>query len=382
MRKTFAAVFVLLLGWLRIVNAQEKKETVQVDYKDGVLINTADGRFSMRLNTTAQFQFFYNVSEVAEGRHERTPSFLLRRARILWGGNAFYPWLNYNLQLTLEGTTISVRDYWLEATRNPKLRPRAGQFKVPYNREFLTSSSRLQFVDRSIANVFAVGRDIGVMLYGSLGGEKWEYAIGAFNGAAKNRLNQDGELIYVGRAVWMPFGRFTYSQAALEHPQQSLLAIGGAVALLPDYKPRLEGSDDRQLLAQAVRATGSDTSTVFQFTVDAAFKQKGFSFEGEYHHRNLNPTAATIASVKAYGLRLQAGYFVTPKKLELALRYARVDDNTAQDDNAAWEITPAVNYYLSDHRLKLQFDLSFITRQQPGDDIQDFLGRAQVQMFF
>jgi len=361
---------------------QEKKEGIRVNYKDGILIKTSDSTFSMKLNTRLQFLFLYSDRDFLDAR-ERTPSFVLRRVRIEWSGNAFYYWLKYGIQLTMEGTSIAVRDYWVDFTKDPIFQVRAGQFKVPFNREFVTSTAVLQFVDRSLANTeFFLGRDIGVALHGNIGGDKLEYSAGAFNGAAKNRPNQDRALMYVGRATLNLMGKATYAQGDLENSEKPVLAISAAMALLPNFKAAFDGIDDRLVLSTAVRQTGSDTSDVRQVTADVVFKSKGLSFEGEYHYRNINPTETNLSSRTANGWRLQAGYFLAPRKFEVALRFSRVDPNIDADNDARQEITPAFNYFISGHRLKLQADFSFLKQQVQSEDESDYRGRVQLQFYF
>jgi hypothetical protein len=108
-----------------------------------------------------------------------------------------------------------------------------------------------------------------------------EYGIGAFNGSAKNRPNRDRALLYVGRVMLNLFGKAAYSQADLDHSANPVLAIGGALAIFPDFKPSLEGADDRANLARAVLAKGASTAEVKQFTADFLFTlkfQADFSF--------------------------------------------------------------------------------------------------------
>jgi len=365
-----------------LILAQEKKEETQITYKDGIVIKSADGKFSMKLNTRVQYLFSLDDRDLGNTR-QTTPSFNVRRARIVWNGNAYYPWLKYEMQLTLEGASLGLRDYWLDFTNNARVQPRLGQFKLPFNREFLTSTAALQFVERSIVNdVFQLGRDIGVALRGNLSGDKFEYGFGAFNGSAKNRPNQDRALMYVGRAMLNLAGKGAYSQADLEHSEKPIFAVGAALALLPNFKPAAESVDDRRVLGDAVRSTTSAVSDVTQFTTDVLFKSKGFSFEGEFHTRNLNPAEAILPGLKANGLRLQIGYCVVPGKYEIALRFATVDPNTDADNDAARELTPACSYYIAGHRLKLQAEVSFLTQQASGDDMNDRRARTQFQFMF
>ncbi len=379
MEKRLTVLAVLLLLPV-IVAAQE----VHTFYKDGIVVKSDDGNFLLKFNARMQHLFAVEDRDLGNAS-QTTPSFNIRRARMTMSGNGFYPWLKYEMQFTLEGAALNVRDLWLDLAKNRKLQPRLGQFKVPFNREFLTSTGALQCVDRSIVNEeFQLGRDIGFALRGHLSSDKVEYALGAFNGSAQNRANQDRTLMYVARAGLNLLGKMAYSQAALENPGKPLLAIGVAAAILPNYKPAIEGSGDRANLARAVRGENSDTSDVIQVTADVALKSRGFSFEGEYHFRRLKPIE-TSQNVNANGLRLQAGYFVVPQKIEIALLFAKVNPNTAIKADAAREMTPAFSYYASGHRLKLQTDFSFIKEEQPvdaGGNLKHRRFRAQMQFLF
>ena len=59
---------------------------------------------------------------------------------------------------------------------------RLGQFKKPFSRQQLISSSRLALVDRAATDkAFKAGRDLGLMIHNGNKG-RFEYALGAFNG--------------------------------------------------------------------------------------------------------------------------------------------------------------------------------------------------------
>jgi phosphate-selective porin OprO/OprP len=331
----------------------EWTQKVEVGYKNGAYIKTSDDRFLLKMNVGVQPLFQYQDEE--EGKNETT--FKIRRARFYASGNAFYPWMKYYTQLTLEGGDVSLRDAYLEADYLNWLQPRAGQFKVPFDREFLDSGFALQFIERSIASSqFSLQRDIGVQLGGELLDNRLQYMVGMFNGSGANQNNVDTDYMYAGRLSWSPFGYYPYAQPLLNNPQNPLFALGAAAAWLPGFAP-----GERKSLAGPLGNTDlvPVNSNVFEFTGDLAFKYKPFSLMAGYYFRNIDPEKPTQnGSTNAWGVYAQAGYFLIPERFELAARYSYIDpDNpTGIDDNREHEADFGVNYYLYGQRIKTQLN--------------------------
>jgi len=322
-------------------SAQQEEWTkkIEVGYNKGAYIKTPDGRFSLRTNVGLQGQFNY---QWLEGQEDKT-TFQVKRARLWFTGNAFESWLKYYTQITLE-QSVNLRDAYMEADYYKAAVPRVGQYKVPFDREFLTSAFNLQLIDRSIANnQFNLGRDIGVQVAGFPLGDLFEYRVGMFNGSGANQDNVNTEYMYVGRAVLTPFGPYAYSQAALDDPKKPLLAIGVAGAYMPGLDP-----GERRILAGVLGSTSvvPVKSDVSELVGDMAFKLHGFSFEGGYYYRIIDPKAPTrFGSTNAWGYYAQAGYFLIPKKFEVAARYSYMnpDTPTQRANNNQYEVTGGVS---------------------------------------
>lgn len=126
-------------------------------------------------------------------------------------------------------------------------------------------------------------------------------------------------------------------------------------------------------------------SDVYELTTDLAFKYLNFSFEGGYYFRNIDPDEqTTYGEENAQGFYLQGGYFLIPKKLELAGRYAWVNpDNPNQvDDDEQQEYTGGLSYYIFGHDLKLQANYScFINEAEDGDE-DDHVVQGMVTLAF
>ncbi|NJD90872.1 MAG: porin, partial [Geobacter sp.] len=96
----------------------------------------------------------------------------------------------------------------------------------------------------------------------------------------------------------------------------------------------------------------------------------------------------TNNTLRAQGFQAQAGYFVIPKKVELALRYAYLDPNRDVTNDHTVETAGALSWYINGNNLKLQADYANIHKQSATafnkgphatDDQQV---RFQAQMIF
>jgi polyhydroxyalkanoate synthesis regulator phasin len=350
----------------------------ELGYKSGAYLKTVDDRFSLKLNVNLQGLFNYDW---LEGSPDKT-TFRVRRARLIPSGNAFYPWLKYYVQLTLEDN-VNLRDAYVEATYFKWLAPKLGQFKVPFDREFLTSAFNLQLIDRSIANnEFSVQRDVGLQVSGQPIGELLEYRLGVFNGSGANQVNVDRDFMYIGRLVFTPFGPVPYSQAAVGKPDKPLLAVGVAGALMPSLNP-----GERKSLAGVLGNTQiiPVRSDVIQFTSDIAFQYQNFSFEGAYYFRTIDPKEPTnFGKENAYGFFVQGGYFLIPKHLEVAARYSFVNpDNPIKiEDDKKKEITAGISYYFAGHPLQIQGHYSFFQTEAIPRDRDEHLAQVELTLAF
>jgi hypothetical protein len=368
-------------------------------YKDGLYLKTKDDKFSLKFNVLFQGQFF---TQFFDDKRGTTPSdeqntFQIRRLRLFFTGNGFYPWVKYYVQIGADkGASFEIKDAFLDFAYYPEMTPRIGQWKVPFQREELTSDAFLEFgADRSIVNdEFTLERDIGFELYGSLLNNLIEYAGGVFNGAGRNvSPNPNGpNLLYAGRVVFQPLGKYEYTQGDLrDDPSTPLFAIGAAVAGLPNFNVLTENGSNRANLAKAILAIDPKITNadVFQFTADVGFKYYGFAFEGEYDLRRIfhiqSPSAINKATT-AHGLRLQAGYLFHPMPIEPAFRYAIVSDYCQNIKGACereQEFTPALNYYIYKHRLKIGVNYSLFVEKDPsGGNFKDNRFKLDAQLFF
>lgn len=373
---------------------------VEIGYKkpgDGFTIETKDGNFKLRTRLREQIQF--RVVDEEDDNTETT--FDIRRLRIKFDGNAFTPWLFYDIQVDATDDII-LRDAYFDAAYDTRFAPRGGQYKVPFSREELNSSSELQLVERSILNdEFAFGRDIGAGTYGVLG-KLITYGVGVFNGNGRNEDSVDSNLLYAGRIMFTPCcGEVEYKPGSFPiggdynmepnfGEDVPLIAIGIAGAVIPGLSIADKTPDnDIDVRFEEIFGVDADDFTteegdVYEGTVDVNFKYRIFSLEGDYFLRRIDPDGG-FEEATDQGFRVQGGIFLIPEFIEVAGRFALIDfDDDVDGRDLAYEITPGVNIYLSkSHKYKLQFSYSFIRDEDTdGAESDENAFRAQFQAYF
>ena len=354
-------------------------DVIDVIYDDGIVFKTADNNYSMKLNSRIQGIFSYENP----GGSPNISTYKVRRARILASGNIYAPWLKYSTQTTLEGGTAAIRDAYLEASYYEWLTPRLGQYKVPFDREFLDGGFNLQLIERSIASTeFSLQRDIGLQFSGKKVLGSLDYSVGIFNGSGGNQNNVDNDYMYVGRLVWNIWGSHPYSESAVDNPSHPLFALGIAGAYMPGLEPGERATLAGKLGSTAIVPVESD---VIQWTADLAYKYHNFSLMSGYHYRNIDPKDATpFGKQDAWGFYLQSGFFIVPRHFEIAGRYAYIDPDNPEkiSNNQETEYTLGLNYYLSGHNVKAGINYSlFSTEKQSGDENDHVVMTSVIMQF-
>ena len=379
-------------------------------YDDGLVFESENGNFRVRARTRVQFQF-----SVTDNDTDSTDTdFFLRRLRFKFDGHAFRPWLKYVLQASRDNikldqlgdaSGIQLKDAYIDAVYFKKIFPRAGQFKVPFNREELNSSSSLLLVERSIINSeFAYARDRGGALYGFLG-EHIVYGTGVFIGdgiqgteegtatgsnlfAARVQLNFGGTLKY-GNGSFPLGGDY---KLVPDFTRVPILQFGVALIGIPDLDVSGK-TPDSGALVERLAGLGIVRSGVVSIAADVSYKLPAYNIEAAYIGRWIDPDKGGRETVYDQGLRIQTGLFLVPDTIELAGRWAFISYDTSPGvaeagkvlSDTSLELTPGINYYISkSNEWKLQLSYSFISdtfTQGAPDENQKAL-RIQLQANF
>jgi len=358
--------------------APPAKPAVTTELKLGKGVTFSKG--DMDLNITGRTNIRYHAGEEdalllakvlglpSEGDKEY---FDVRRARLTFQGH-LRKTVGYKFQWELAGSGSTLRDAELYYQPREEFGLSVGQFKVPFQREFLASTGDLEFVDRSIVYpFFGADRDVGLMLHGRFLEEgKLHYDLGVFNGEYQNARNRNGRFSYAARLGYDPFGYYKPVESDFERSKDPKLAFA------VDYRfDQPDGADEQE-----------------SWGFDAACAYRGFYLDGEYDRMEWSPETGG-EEFEADGWRLQAGYMVYEDLVELALRYAQIDADFPEgfvgkgpgpwgylgeitaagtgfilDDVSAW--TLGLSLFFDGHANKLQINYTWVDEEGFGPDLR------------
>ena len=177
----------------------EKRPSIEV----GNLL-TADLRFKSQVD----FREFPDEPETVA-----KPLVDLHRTRIGVEGRLIKAF-EYQIEGELSDSSQPWRDVYIQTRSFRELQVRAGQFKIPFSLDQLTSGMDLDFNYRSLAAAYlAPGRDVGVMLFGRVMSEVLRYQAGVFRRGGDNvreseRTDAQADRTYAGRLVVRPWNAF------------------------------------------------------------------------------------------------------------------------------------------------------------------------------
>ncbi|MBN8549089.1 MAG: hypothetical protein J0M12_07235 [Deltaproteobacteria bacterium] len=355
-------------------------------WKDGTRFEFPDSGFTTKLNTFIQTRYTFTDNDEDSGK-KNTSSFQVVRARIYLTGTAMHEEFNYYFDADFVGTkgadgaqTTDLKDAWLQWNACDWGSLRMGQYKTQVSRQFNTSDHAIQFTDRTIASdYFSLGRNQGLTGYLKDKDGLWSASAAIFNGLSDgegiNKPGVDTEQTGIVALRWNPMGKMNaFEEGDIDYTEDAAVSIGGAYAY-SDATQEAYGGNIRQT----------------NISVDGNLKYQGFSFHGEYYVGDFNPQDTDAETARPQGFYTQVGYFLEPKKWEIAARYSLVDcDNGAStqgickgNDNVN-EATIGLNYFWWKHNLKAQLNYDFQS-QEPiggGSDINTSKWIFQLSSFF
>ena len=385
---------------------QGKPAETKVDASRGG-ITISSGVNSLTIGARIQVRWTLDDREQAdadttgEGRGEEDGplgQFDVPRLRLTLSGGVWREWLKYLFQFDFSRTSgegdSKIKDAIIEI--RPPGRPfrfLAGQFKAPFGLQQLTSSGRLQFVDRAITDAkFNPSREMGAMFAGTAVARKVGYEVGVFNGSGESVRQNNRAHLLVGRVFVNPFGSYTLAEGSTDAIAKPVLHVGFAART----GDQIRGRTQTGIFDNADNQTAVD--------VEFAYKAPRIYATAEYFwmtDAQANPTAGR--DIESDGFHAQLGYMVVPRTAEVGLRYARIAGDTEIPDAEVIEWRAVGGYYWTGHNLKLQADVGQVgyganfgtmpararqglpslgTRLVTGTDLTDTQVRVQLQVAF
>jgi len=291
-------------------------------------------------------------------------------------------------------TAFSGTDIFLNWHQYPEAQIKIGQWKAPFGLAQLTPDTSLYLIERSLpTGAITPERQIGIQLWGKPFASVWPdekdlltYYAGIFNGNGRNITNNDNNnFMYVGRLESTLFKSKIWGQ-------ESSLKLGADVLNSRDDA----GTNISQSLTLLVNDDGSLSPFVLPeadertaWSVDAWLKLGPFDLIGEFlqervHPRTPNGVAPEFSKFTTDGFYVTGGYFLIPKKLQLAARWEHLNPGQKGSDGIQ-SITGGLNYYIHGDDLKLMVNYIHTwsdfreTNPQFGEDqFDEVIGRVQV----
>ena len=295
-------------------------------YDKGFFIRDASGLNELKLGGYIKLKL---NRLIVDGPGDRA-DFSLPNARLVLKGKVLIPGLKFKFQAEFGKGKVSLKDYHLDYTLlKDWLTVRAGQFKVPYGRSFLTSSTKLEFIDRpATSKYFRTSRDVGVAAYSTH--KEIEYMVGLFNGSGEGVVPNFMNPTLAIRAAYNFGGIKTYSQGDLEGGDVRF-AVGGSVVMAMDSY----GRDAWELMSE----------------LDAELKYEGLAIVAEaFFMRTADTTTGTEVATGHLGANIQASYAIN-KMWQPLVRYTVI----APDGGEATH-SPEIGFtfFSKSHNFKLQ----------------------------
>lgn len=376
---------------------------------------TEDGKFSLTMSTRTQFRVTYNDER---GQHSDTNgnaldtngrdfwNFKIARLETWFIGNIFEKEFKYYVEFAwAAGGDNIVQEAYFTWARWQEFNINVGQTKTPYSWQFLVSSGRQQFVERStVSAVFDQFYAKGLWFSGQIGKETpWlKYWAGVFNGALRGNNDfrnadralrvdtfsstVDADLMPVIRLETHPLGetaRDHTDQRSREESKKIRFSVGAAFCW---FISRFSNAALRPTSASPGSGRSNTGHDTVNLTLDGHFKFYGLSVNIEWHHRhtefhNFGPLAGNGVTrnrnapgdLTDNGFLFEAGFMILPKQFDVAFRFGMVDADEfwlAGSSNKPNGIIPdskeigiGLGYYVASHNMKILADFTYTSYQ-------------------
>ena len=343
---------------------------------------------------------------------ENLSYFEIERGRLSFRGFILNEKLKYFINFdydTDDFDRVIIHDFWTDWKFSDALDVFVGKAFVPGSREWLNGSTTTRFADRSLAcTFFRPDRTVGVWAQG----EPWEgrfYRMMVGDGFNTNGLLPepgaiDDNFVY-SCSLWADLGQGKYGRgySDLEWHERLVSEVGTSFTYGrqegqgPLLQPRIEQNfirlaDGTRITTPGAVAPGVTVNNfdIYLWAVDAAFKWRGFSANGEYYFRQLSNLECTgplpTRIIYNHGYALEGGYMLIPDRFEVNARTSQIYGAYGPSR----EYAGGVNWFPSgNHNWKWTFDATQLYQsaaQNSGPNyiagVTGVLFRMQLQAAF
>lgn len=355
----------------------------------GFTFTTKKGDFLLKPYVLAQTSFNYNYYDDAgldpayNQDNVANSGFAIPYAVLGFTGRAFKI-VSFNLTINAAKSGGELlQQAWADVRPKEAIGVRVGKFKTPFSHAMLTTLGETLFPQlptsltaqvilpyslNAVSPRFNTGFDLGVEVYGLIGG-KFGYQAGIFNGTgssintATKTWSDDWHipsLLYAGRLTFQPYGPMPGSQGDPRrlHENKMLVGISGSI----NVESENESTNDTRL--------GVEWAWIHN--------RWYFGAEAYYMHVGFTKRMKIDRSFNYWGAYAQAGYFID-KHWQAALRYDLMDRNGTDKGGLLNMPAVGVNFYIPAINVKLQAMYQYTGRtghDRQMDRDEDNLGLA------
>ncbi len=320
-----------------------------------------DGDFRLEFTGYVQFRYdavFRDTDEPGESDFES--GFQTRRSRLTFQGHVFDPSLEYKVTsaFSRNGGDARLSDGYIVKSWEGGWAVKAGQFKLPFLREELTSAKRLMAVDRSITNAaFTLSRSMGVE--GSYEAGRLRTAIAISNGGdGANQSFPDGPARFsaTGRLEFLLGSDVSFRpyRSGTAQERDSITAMLGAAAHFEEFDDDDPGDDPM--------------GRRFGWSLDASVKGNRWQAMAALIG-NQDSEGNDGKSAHDYGVIAQASYLVTDRVEPFARYDVVIPDRDREGNDNFNTVTVGANWYLHGHAAKLTTDLQWALDDTADNDL-------------
>jgi len=388
-----------------------RQDGMTAGWNDGFFLASPDGRFKLEIHGLLQTRFIYN--NIRTGQTDATVSdrkqdryqFDLPNTELWFKGHVFGPSVQYMLKtrftndssavlgdqgptrLESGSGTLRLLDAWIRFQLTDNWSIRAGQYRAPYNREFLLPEQSQLAVDRSIVSYHqSLGYTQGVELQFLTDDIRWQLS---FDDGGTDNLSgpvlatigsepqnspwfiQESDLSITTRAEWKPFGAWQdFGSFTSPVGQAQGWLLGAAFHYQQTQIP---------LLNFPVPDAFGGYNDWYAWTVDTQYNFGGASIFASGYYNYLEAPAAfnrtgfgppqgiNLGYVNIWGVVVQGGFYIAPK-WEIFGRYELSNWRATNQDalpvafrspdmlNVA---TVGVNWYINGEDVKWTIDVGY-----------------------
>lgn len=215
------AVLLALGGFVNVGATEKESEPWDFKWKNGFQLNSPDGMFKLKFGGRLQADWTFASATDAYQQAVDDINFVsipvldgneIRRARIFLEG-LVYEKVEFKVQYDFAGGEAAFKDVFIGFKPKKGVGSvRVGQTKEPFSLEELTSSKYITFLERSLNNVFAPARNVGVLAFNTVG-ERVQWSAGVYRESDDfaDTTDAEGKVNVTARAsgvpLWVDKGR-------------------------------------------------------------------------------------------------------------------------------------------------------------------------------